>query len=128
MLVSIYFALRDFSSCRFLDFHLASKASIQLLTELKVKTEAKAEAKAIDLAVPCMKASLSLVLYTTQKVYDTQSDDNFADYRPRLSVQQNIMANLQQKLSEWISAVLGEIKVKKPKLEIKVSRVPFFCI
>ena len=102
-----------------MDFNLASEASIQLFTELKVKTEEKTA----ELAVQCMKAALSLILYTTQKVHDYPSDDQSADYQSHLSVKQNIFADLQQKLSEWISAVLGsgEIKVKKPKPEIKVS-------
>ena len=109
--------LRHFSTYRFLNFHLASEASIQLLTEIKVKTEAQET----DLAVPCMKSALSLVLYTTQQVNDSQSD------QPQLFVKQHIIADLQQKLSEWIAVVLGsgDINVKTPKQEIEVSKESF---
>ena len=103
-----------------MNFRLASEASIQLLTEVKVKTEARAT----HLAVPCMKAALSLVLYTTQQVYDSQSDYSCQFH---LSPKRNIIADLQQKLSEWIAVVLGsgEIKIRMPKQEIKVSKVSF---
>ena len=109
-----------------MNFNLASKASIQLFTELKVKTEEKTA----EFAVPCMKAALSLVLYTTQNIDDYPSDDQSADYQFHLSVKQNVFADLQQKLSEWISAVLGSgaIKVKKPKHEIKVSEYNFLLV
>ena len=112
-LAHTYLALRHFFAYRFLNFHLALEASIELLAEIQVKTEATAT----HLAVPCMKAALSLVLYATQKVYDSQTDYNY----------QYIIANLQQKLSEWIAVVLGsgEIKVKMPKPEIKVSEISF---
>ena len=100
-----------------MNFCLASEASIQLLTEIKVKTEAKAT----DFAVSSMKSALSLVLYTTQQVYDSQRNQS------HLFVKQNIIADLQQKLSEWIAVVLGsgDIKVKTPKPEIKVSKESF---
>ena len=107
-----------------MDFNLASKASIQLFTELKVKTVEKTA----EVAVPCMKAALSLVLYTTQNIDDYPSDYQSADYQSHLSVKQNVFADLQQKLSEWISAVLGGIKVKKPKPEIKVSDYNFLLV
>lgn len=122
-MVYAYYPLRGFSAYRIMDFSLASETSIQLFTELKVKTEEKTT----ELAVPCMKAALSLILYTTQKLHDYPSDDESAGYQSRLSVERNVFADLQQKLSEWISAVLGsgEIKVKKPKPEIKVSEYTF---
>ena len=106
-----------------MDFNLASEASIQLFTELKFKTEERTT----ELVVPCMKAALSLILYTTQKFHDCRSDDESAGYQSHFSVERNVFADLQQKLSEWISAVLGsgEIKVKKPKPEIKVSEYTF---
>ena len=109
-----------------MNFNLASKASIQLFTELKVKTEEKTA----EFAVPCMKAALSLVLYTTQNIDDYPSDNQSADYQSHLSVKQKIFADLQQMLSEWISAVLGsgEIKVKKPKPEIKVGEYNFLLV
>ena len=107
----LYFSL----PYRSLNFHLASEASIQLLTEIKVKTEAKAA----DLAVPCMKSALSLVLYTTQQVYDSQRDETYLFVK---------IADLQQKLSEWIAVVLGsgDVRVKNPKPEMKVSKQYFF--
>lgn len=97
-----------------MNFHLASEASIQLLKEIKVKTEAKAT----DIAVPCMKSALSLVLYTTQQKYDSERDQS------HLFVEQNIIADLQQKLSEWFAVVLGSggVKVKNLKPEIKVNK------
>lgn len=100
-----------------MNFHLASEASLQLLTEIKIKTEAKET----DFAVPCMKSALSLVLYTTQQVNDSQSDQS------QLFVKQHIIADLQQKLCEWIAVVLGsgDIKVKTPKQEIDVSKESF---
>lgn len=101
-----------------MNFHLASEASIQLLKEIKVKTEAKAA----DIAVPCMKSALSLVLYTTQQKYDSERDQS------HLFVEQNVIADLQQKLSEWFAVVLGSggVKVKNLKPEIKVNKRSFF--
>jgi len=101
----------------FQDLHLASQASSQLLTELKFKTEEKLT----NNAVLCMKAALSLVLYTTQQLSVSQSDDSFVECKPCKSiVKRDIFVSLQQTLSEWISAVLGsgDIKVKKPRTEI----------
>lgn len=111
---------------RFQDLHLASQASSQLLTELKFKTEEKLT----NNAVLCMKAALSLVLYTTQQLSVSQSDDSFVECKPCKSiVKRDIFVSLQQTLSEWISAVLGsgDIKVKKPRTEIDVN-IFFFVI
>ena len=121
-----YNSFRSFSAYRVMNFNLASEASIRLFTELKVRTEEKTG----EFAVPCMKAALSLILYTTQNIHDYPSDDQSADYHSCLSVKQNVFADLQQKLSEWISTVLGsgEMKVKKPKPEIKVSEYNFLLV
>jgi len=77
-----------------------------------------------------MKAALSLVLYTTQQLSVSQSDDSFAECKPCMSVVKgDIFVFLQQTLSEWISAVLGsgDIRVKKPRTEIDVN-IFFFVI
>lgn len=77
-----------------------------------------------------MKAALSLVLYTTQQLSVSQSDDSFVECKPCKSiVKRDIFVSLQQTLSEWISAVLGsgDIKVKKPRTEIDVN-IFFFVI
>ena len=97
-----------------------------MLTELKARTEEKLT----DIAVQCMKAALSLVLYTTQQLSASKSDDHFADCKPYTSIdKQDIFVSVQQILSEWISAVLGsgEIKAKKPKTEMEVNKF-FFII